>query len=71
MRLLLNRLLFKTGIGVGTLAMGAPLYISEISPPEMRGSLLVMDELNIVIGGEQLRTGSNSYPIGDESFKSG
>lgn len=38
------------GIGVGTLAMGAPLYISEISPPEMRGSLLVLEELAIVIG---------------------
>ena len=38
------------GIGVGTLAMGAPLYISEISPPEMRGSLLVLEELSIVIG---------------------
>jgi len=38
------------GIGVGTLAMGAPLYISEISPPEMRGSLLVLEELTIVIG---------------------
>lgn len=38
------------GIGVGTLAMGAPLYISEIAPAEMRGSLLVLEELTIVIG---------------------
>ena len=38
------------GIGVGTLAMGAPLYISEIAPPQMRGSLLVLEELTIVIG---------------------
>ncbi|KAM5343491.1 hypothetical protein ACJ41O_012028 [Fusarium nematophilum] len=38
------------GIGVGTLAMGAPLYISEIAPAEMRGSLLVLEELMIVIG---------------------
>lgn len=38
------------GIGVGTLAMGAPLYISEIAPAEMRGLLLVLEELTIVIG---------------------
>lgn len=38
------------GIGVGTLALGAPLYISEIAPAEMRGSLLVLEELTIVIG---------------------
>ncbi|KAF5611414.1 GNA-3 g alpha subunit GNA-3 [Fusarium subglutinans] len=38
------------GIGVGTLAMGAPLYISEISPPNLRGSLLVLEALSIVIG---------------------
>src|SRR6266498_2218121 len=25
------------GIGIGTLAMGAPLYISEIAPPDLRG----------------------------------
>ncbi|VUC20277.1 unnamed protein product [Clonostachys rosea] len=38
------------GIGVGTLAMGAPLYISEISPPNLRGSLLVLEALSIVLG---------------------
>lgn len=38
------------GIGVGTLAMGAPLYISEISPPNLRGSLLVLEYVAIVIG---------------------
>jgi MFS family permease len=31
------------------LAMVAPLYISEIAPPEIRGTLLVMQELSIVI----------------------
>lgn len=30
--------------------MGAPLYISETAPPQMRGSLLVLEELTIVIG---------------------
>ncbi|KAI9842640.1 MAG: hypothetical protein M1837_007007 [Sclerophora amabilis] len=41
---------FVGGIGVGTLAMGAPLYISEIAPPELRGSLLVLEQLSIVTG---------------------
>lgn len=49
------------GIGVGTLAMvswlskapthvskGAPLYISEIAPPNLRGTLLVLEDLSIV-----------------------
>ena len=39
---------FVGGIGVGMLAMVAPLYISEIAPPEIRGTLLVMQELSIV-----------------------
>jgi MFS family permease len=38
------------GIGVGTLAMGAPLYISEIAPPDLRGSLLVLGSISIVVG---------------------
>ncbi|KIX01088.1 uncharacterized protein Z518_10154 [Rhinocladiella mackenziei CBS 650.93] len=38
------------GVGVGTLAMGAPLYISEISPPNLRGTLLVLESISIVSG---------------------
>ncbi|KAH7232480.1 general substrate transporter [Fusarium solani] len=38
------------GIGVGTLALGAPLYISEISPPHLRGTLLVLESISIVTG---------------------
>ena len=38
------------GIGIGMLSMVAPLYISEISPPEIRGALLVLKELSIVTG---------------------
>lgn len=30
------------GVGIGMLSMVAPLYISEISPPEIRGALLVL-----------------------------
>ncbi|KAE8142399.1 general substrate transporter [Aspergillus pseudotamarii] len=41
---------FIGGIGVGTLAMGAPLYISEISPPNMRGTLLVLESISISLG---------------------
>lgn len=41
---------FIGGIGVGMLAMVAPLYISEIAPPEIRGTLLVLQELSIVTG---------------------
>jgi sugar porter (SP) family MFS transporter len=41
---------FIGGIGVGMFAMVAPLYISEISPPEIRGTLLVLQELSIVSG---------------------
>ncbi|KAI1498380.1 general substrate transporter [Biscogniauxia marginata] len=39
---------FVGGIGVGMLAMVAPLYISEIAPPEIRGTLLVLQDLSIV-----------------------
>ncbi|KAK2595608.1 hypothetical protein QQS21_006655 [Conoideocrella luteorostrata] len=38
------------GIGVGTLALGAPLYISEIAPPNLRGALLVLETVSIVLG---------------------
>ncbi|KAK6203734.1 hypothetical protein LQW54_008840 [Pestalotiopsis sp. IQ-011] len=38
------------GVGVGTLALGAPLYISEISPPNLRGTLLVLESVSIVSG---------------------
>ena len=41
---------FIGGIGIGMLSMVAPLYISEISPPEIRGALLVLEELSIVTG---------------------
>lgn len=41
---------FFGGIGTGTLALGAPLYISEISPPNLRGTLLVLQSISIVSG---------------------
>jgi MFS family permease len=41
---------FIGGLGIGALSMVAPLYISEISPPETRGALLVLEEFAIVTG---------------------
>ncbi|KAF7892894.1 uncharacterized protein EAF02_000432 [Botrytis sinoallii] len=38
------------GIGIGMLSMVTPIYIAEIAPPEIRGALLVMEELSIVVG---------------------
>ncbi|ETS77437.1 hypothetical protein PFICI_11311 [Pestalotiopsis fici W106-1] len=38
------------GIGTGTLALGAPVYISEVSPPHLRGTLLVLESVSIVSG---------------------
>ncbi|KAI9810837.1 MAG: hypothetical protein M1827_006044 [Pycnora praestabilis] len=38
------------GIGIGMLSMVAPLYIAEVSPPEIRGTLLVLEEFAIVTG---------------------
>ncbi|KAI9574868.1 general substrate transporter [Boletus coccyginus] len=38
------------GFGVGALSMLSPLYMAEISPPELRGSLLAIEQLAIVLG---------------------
>lgn len=38
------------GWGVGMLSCLAPLYMSEISPKEIRGSLLALEQLSIVSG---------------------
>lgn len=41
---------FLGGIGIGVATVAAPLYISEISPPERRGRLAGMFQFNIVFG---------------------
>ncbi|KAK1013877.1 hypothetical protein LTS01_000405 [Friedmanniomyces endolithicus] len=41
---------FAGRLGIGGLSMVAPLYIAEISPPEIRGALLVLEEFSIVTG---------------------
>ncbi|NAS12252.1 sugar porter family MFS transporter [Poritiphilus flavus] len=38
------------GIGVGGAILIAPIYIAEIAPPKLRGSLVSFNQLNIVIG---------------------
>ncbi len=41
---------FLGGIAIGVSTVAAPLYISEISPPESRGRLTGMFQFNIVFG---------------------
>ncbi|MCB1095223.1 MAG: sugar porter family MFS transporter [Verrucomicrobiae bacterium] len=41
---------FIGGLGVGISTVAAPLYISEIAPPEKRGRLAGMFQFNIVFG---------------------
>lgn len=38
------------GVGIGMLSMVALLHISEVSPPETRGTLLVLEEFSVVTG---------------------
>jgi len=41
---------FVTGIGVGSLSMAVPLYNAELAPPEVRGSLVALQQLAITFG---------------------
>src|SRR5450432_409589 len=41
---------FIGGLGIGISTVAAPLYISEIAPPEYRGRLAGMFQFNIVFG---------------------
>lgn len=41
---------FMGGLGVGASSVTAPIYISEISPPEKRGQLVGMFQFNVVFG---------------------
>jgi MFS transporter, SP family, arabinose:H+ symporter len=38
------------GFGVGAALLIAPMYIAEIAPPKLRGSLISFNQLNIVVG---------------------
>lgn len=41
---------FITGLGVGSLSMAVPLYNGELSPPEVRGSLVALQQMAITTG---------------------
>jgi MFS family permease len=41
---------FITGLAVGMLSMVVPLYLSELAPPNIRGSLVSLQQLAITIG---------------------
>ncbi|OCF32106.1 monosaccharide transporter [Kwoniella heveanensis BCC8398] len=41
---------FIGGVGIGLLSSVAPMYISEIAPPNVRGAFLAMEGATIVIG---------------------
>ncbi|RPD74684.1 general substrate transporter [Lentinus tigrinus ALCF2SS1-7] len=41
---------FVTGLGVGSLSMAVPLYNAELAPPEVRGSLVALQQLAITFG---------------------
>lgn len=41
---------FITGWGVGSLSMCVPLYNAELAPPEVRGSLVALQQLAITFG---------------------
>lgn len=41
---------FIGGLGVGASSVAGPMYISEISPPGMRGRLVALFQFNVVLG---------------------
>jgi len=41
---------FVVGLGVGSLSMIVPLYNAELAPPEVRGSLVALQQLAITFG---------------------
>lgn len=41
---------FIGGVGTGILSSTAPMYISEVAPPNVRGAFLVMEQFAIVLG---------------------
>ncbi|KAK0469646.1 major facilitator superfamily domain-containing protein [Desarmillaria tabescens] len=41
---------FVAGLGVGSTSMAVPLYNAELAPPEVRGSLVALQQLAIMFG---------------------
>lgn len=55
--------------------MLSPLYMAEISPPEVRGSLMALEQFAIVLGavlgfwtGFFTRDGACRHPLGSQSL---
>jgi MFS family permease len=46
----LKPLTFFSGMGVGSLSMIVPMYNAEVAPPEVRGSLIALQQLAICFG---------------------
>lgn len=38
------------GVSIGMLSMGVPLYLGELAPPNIRGSLVALQQLAITVG---------------------
>lgn len=41
---------FIAGLAIGQLSMVVPLYLSELAPPNLRGSLVALQQLGITVG---------------------
>ena len=67
------------GIGIGMFSMVIPLYQAEIAPPELRGSLVSLQQLSITIGtcisfwldyGLHFAGGTHCNPAGVDAYDS-
>jgi MFS family permease len=41
---------FFAGLAIGQLSMVVPLYLGELAPPNIRGSLIALQQLGITVG---------------------
>jgi MFS family permease len=41
---------FIAGLSIGMLSMVVPLYLGELAPPNIRGSLIALQQLGITVG---------------------
>jgi MFS family permease len=41
---------FIAGLAIGQLSMVVPLYLGELAPPNIRGSLVALQQLGITVG---------------------
>lgn len=59
---------FMAGIGVGMASMLSPMYIAEISPAEVRGRMVTINQLTIVLG--QVITHLENFQLRDKGPES-